>query len=144
PTIRAMTAARNTRRWSSVPCTPRGPRPDAAPGIVVNARYSRAVDLDGRPRCELGAAAVRVHDLRPYRLSRPLDRPGKLPRRALGTLAVDRARGLSCDLQLLEAHLRLELRHGRRLRRRPEPRVRHQLERLRRQGRPHRRPADGL
>ena len=80
----------------------------------------------------------------PFHLPGLHHRAGQLSRRARGAVAVDRPRGLSRPVQLLDEDLRPRLRHGRRVGHRHVLPVRHQLVGLLRQGRAGDRPADGL
>ena len=83
-------------------------------------------------------------DLLSHRISGLQHRARQLPGRARGSVARHWPRRLPGGLQLLEEGVRAELRHGRRVGRRHELPVRHQLERVLRQDRPHPRPPDGL
>ena len=98
-------------------------------------RWHPQGNTDGIRRIDAGPAAVRLHGQLPHHLPGDLDRPRELPRRARGPLAGHRPQRLPRPLQLLEEAVRGRVRHGRRVGHRDELPVRHQLERVLRQGR---------
>ncbi len=87
--------------------------------------------LPGRPhdrrRAHPLAAAVRLHHRLAHHLPEPDHRAGQLSDGARGAVAEDRPRGVPAALSVLGQGVRHLVRHGRRLRRGDELRVRRQL-----------------
>ena len=99
----------------------------------------------GVRRPHAGQAAVRLHDLLPHHLSRP-SRSGIASYLAVleGLWLVTGRNVFLAVFNYWKKIFAAQLRHGRRVGHRHELPVRHQLERVLRQDRPHPRPADGL